>query len=106
MGWSGALRTVVDSLYTLVEHRLKETRIDDALPPNHVCHSATGILSYSMILTENQQLDCVQWIVDSSRGKERSVTKIVQLVVGFVFASAHQMPMVGNPNSPVYERSY
>ena len=39
MGWSGALRTVVNSVSSLVEKRLKEPRSSDGLPSKHVSES-------------------------------------------------------------------
>ena len=51
-------------------------------------------INYGHSLTFSQ-LDCLSWLVYSSKRKTgASNLKIVQEVVGLVFASAHQLPIV------------
>ena len=54
-----------------------------------------------MLLTV-KKLDCLQWLIEVSRTKgESSVVTITQKTLGFIFAFAHQMAMVGTKFSIV-----
>ena len=93
MRWTGALRTIAGYISALVENRQQERRMSGAQETKEVRHYKVSI-DYGKSLTL-PQLDCLSWLVYSSKRKTGASTlKIVQEVVGLVFASAHQLSIV------------
>ncbi|KAL9134458.1 MAG: hypothetical protein Q9175_004360, partial [Cornicularia normoerica] len=87
MGWSGAQKKVVSFIHSMVLERLSSQICDDQKPVRIEVNPILAIRKLTM-----SQMDGVQWTIESSRN---SVPRaIVRQVLGFVFGSAHQMPML------------
>ncbi|KAF2691972.1 cytochrome P450 [Lentithecium fluviatile CBS 122367] len=71
MNWSGAMREVGASIKEVVQARLYQQKFE-----------------------AKDTLDCIQWIIQSSRTEaQRSLERLVQQTGALFFASSHQMPM-------------
>ena len=75
MGWSGAMKKLYGKIEGVVKERLQQ-KLDVAEP-------------------ETKPLDCIQFIMDIWKGpEEHRIERVTQLVLGLIFASAHQVPML------------
>ena len=79
MRWSGASRKLERRVSSLVEERLRPLAIQ---------------------MESEKPLDCIQWMIDAAKKQKHQehvdVRRITQRTLGFLFAAAHQTPMVSN----------
>lgn len=92
MHWSGAYKTLHERVSCEIRERLSSYGRDEHANTENVGLKVPSCKKYG---TNSTQLDCIQWTIDAYRNtKTMSVTGVLERVIGFLFASHHQVTPV------------
>lgn len=92
MNWSGAYKSLQERVTCEIHERLSSHSRDESANKESVGLTVPSRKEDGNDLT---QLDCIQWTIDAYRiTKTMSVTGVLERVIGFLFASHHQVTPV------------
>lgn len=94
MHWSGAYRILQERISGEIRERLNDRNRSRAEDADKERVESSFVMKGQR--ADMAQLDCIQWTINAfRRSNEMSLSGTLERTMGFLFASAHQVPPVG-----------